>query len=190
MGKLVETVAKSPYTDSTLIIVTEDDCQDGPDHVNSHRATAYMAGPYLKRGAVVSTHYSQVNVLRTIEDILGTKHVNLNTATQAPMTDVFDITNVKAAWKFTATASTVLKTTSLSLASANSPVRFAAGADVTPTHDAAYWDARTQGFDFTVADMAPPDLYNHVLWEGIKGSQPYPKLKSAMLGGVSLSGNN
>jgi len=38
----VQAVAKSPYAADTLVIVTEDDCQDGPDHVDSHRATTYM----------------------------------------------------------------------------------------------------------------------------------------------------
>ncbi len=71
--------------------MTEDDCQDGPDHVDSHRATAYLAGPYVKQGAIVSTHYGQVNVLRTMEDILGTQHLNLNTAFQRPMSDAFDV---------------------------------------------------------------------------------------------------
>ena len=74
-----------------MIIITEDDCQDGPDHVDSHRATTYVVGPYVKQGAVVSTRYSQVNALRTIEDILGTEHMNLNTAFQGPMADVFDM---------------------------------------------------------------------------------------------------
>ena len=37
---LVQAVAESPYAADTLIIITEDDCQDGPDHVDSHRATA------------------------------------------------------------------------------------------------------------------------------------------------------
>ena len=100
-GASFEAVAHSPYAADTLVIVTEDDCQDGPDHVDSHRATAYVVGPYVKQGAVVSTHYSQVNVLRTIEDILGTQHINLNTAFQRPMADVFD-THSSGAWTYTA----------------------------------------------------------------------------------------
>jgi len=70
VGRLVEAVAHSPYAADTLFIITEDDCQDGPDHVDSHRSTTYIVGPYVKQNAVVSTRYSQVNVLRTIEDIL------------------------------------------------------------------------------------------------------------------------
>jgi hypothetical protein len=115
VGKLVQALAESRYGKDTLIIVTEDDCQDGPDHLDSHRATAYFVGPYVKQGAVVSTHYGQVNALRTIEDILGTKHINLNTAFQKPMVDVFDI-HSSGAWTYAAEASTVLATTTVARA--------------------------------------------------------------------------
>src|SRR5262249_18814819 len=115
LGRLIETVAHSRYASDTVIIVTEDDVQDGPDHVDSHRGPALVVGPYVKPGAVISTHYSQVNALRTIEDILGTQHINLNTAFQRPMADAFDIRS-SGAWTFTAEASTVLATTTLALA--------------------------------------------------------------------------
>jgi len=171
VGRMVEAVAHSPYAGSTLIIITEDDCQDGPDHVDSHRATAYVVGPYVKQHAVVSTHYSQVNALRTIEDILGAPHINLNTAYQRPMADVFDITS-SGAWGYDSVASSILATTTLSAADIGA--KYAQGPAVTPTHDAAYWDKMTRGFDFSEADRAPPDLYNKVLWAGLKEGKPYP----------------
>src|SRR5262249_25305224 len=49
LGLFVEKVAKSPYADSTLIFVIEDDAQDGPDHVDAHRSLAYVVGPYVKQ---------------------------------------------------------------------------------------------------------------------------------------------
>jgi YVTN family beta-propeller protein len=174
VGRLVEAVAHSPYAANTLIIVTEDDCQDGPDHVDSHRATSYVVGPYVKQGAVVKTRYSQVNVLRTIEDILGTQHINLNTAYQRPMTDVFD-TRSSGAWTYNATASTILKTTTLlAQGQPDGSVRFAQGPDLKPRHDAVYWGKVTVGFNFDEADQVPPAKYNKVLWSGIKGKKPYP----------------
>jgi Phosphoesterase family len=159
VGLLIEAVAKSPYASSTLIIITEDDCQDGPDHVDSHRATAYVVGPYVKHHAVVSTRFCQVNVLRTIEDILGTPHINLNTAFQRPMADVFDITS-SGKWTYTAVASTILQTTTLNpaQAQAHGGVKFAAGPNIKPKHNAAYWAKVTAGFDFSQADQVPlPD---------------------------------
>src|SRR5262245_26438055 len=176
VGKLVEAVANSPYASSTLIIITEDDCQDGPDHVDSHRATAYMVGPFVKKGAVVSTHFSQVNVLRTIEDLLGTRHLNLNTAFQRPMADVFDI-HSSGNWSFVAEASTVLKGTMLEQTTPGGlGVRFAKGRDIKPTHDATYWARATKGFDFSDADRVPPDRFNRILWTGLKGNKRYPAI--------------
>src|SRR5262245_29558171 len=176
LGLMVEAVAKSPYAADTLFIVTEDDVQDGPDHVDSHRGTAFVVGPYIKQGAVVSTRYSQVNALRTIEDILGTEHINLNTAFQPPMTDVFDIRS-SGDWTYTAEASTVLATTSLALAETNPGVRFAAGPIITPKHNAAYWDRVTAKFDFSEADQVPPAQFNRVLWAGMMGNKPYPAVR-------------
>jgi len=169
VGKLVEALAHSRYASDTLIFIVEDDCQDGPDHVDSHRAPAYVIGPYVKRNAVVGTRYSQVNLLRTIEDILGTQHINLNTAYQKPMTDVFDITS-SPEWTYTAVASSVLSATSLDLAG----VKVAEGPVMRPKQNADYWTKATKGFDFSDADRVPPALFNKVLWQGLMKGKPYP----------------
>ena len=175
VGRLVEAVAHSPYADSTVIIVTEDDCQDGPDHYDSHRSTTYIVGAYVKKRAVVSTRYNQVSVLRTIEDILGTPHINLNTAYQRPMSDVFDVTS-SGNWTYNAIASTILKQTSLALA--DNGVKYADGPDILPRHDAAYWAKATRGFDFSAEDRVPVDLMNEVMWEGLMDGKPYPAQRS------------
>ena len=181
LGRLVEAVAHSRYAADTLIIVTEDDVQDGPDHVDSHRGTAYVVGPYVKQGAVVSTRYNQVNALRTIEDILGTEHINLNTAFQQPMADVFDIRS-SGKWTYAAEASTVLATTTMALAGGANGVRFAAGPIIEPEHSAAYWDRVTAGFDFSEADQVPTAQFNRVLWTGLMGDKPYPAMRGQAAG--------
>jgi len=167
VGLLVQAVANSPYAKDTLVIIIEDDCQDGADHVDSHRATTYFVGPYVKKHAVVSTRYSQANLLRTIEDILGTEHLNLNTYYARPMADAFD-TKSSGKWSFKAVASTLLKSTTLGLDPTK--MEFASGADLKPTHDAKYWAQKTRGFDFSAEDRVPADLYNKILWEGLKGT--------------------
>jgi YVTN family beta-propeller protein len=167
VGLLVQAVAHSAYASNTLIIIIEDDSQDGADHVDSHRATTYFVGPYVKQHAVVSTRYSQPNVLRTIEDILGTEHINLNTYYARPMADLFDITS-SGSWTFNAVASTLLKSTTLGLDPKK--IAFASGPDVKPTHNAQYWVAKTRGFDFSGEDRVPAELYNKILWEGLKGT--------------------
>src|ERR1700737_1938970 len=112
VASLVQAVANSPYAKDTLVIIIEDDSQDGADHVDSHRATTYFVGPYVKKHAVVSTRYSQANVIRTIEDILGTEHLNLNTFYARPMADAFD-TKSSGKWIFKAVASPLLQSTTL-----------------------------------------------------------------------------
>lgn len=177
-GKIVEAVANSPYAKDTIIIITEDDVQDGPDHVDSHRAPAFVIGPYVKQGAVVGTPYNQVSALRTIEDLLGTQHINLNTAFQRPMADVFDI-NSSGNWTYAATASTVLRTTTLNLAqSTDGAARYAAGPTIKPKHSAAYWERVTAGMDFSEADEVDPAKFNQILWKGLNSSKPF-KVKDA-----------
>jgi hypothetical protein len=177
VGLVVQALANSPFAESTLIVVTEDDCQDGPDHVDSHRATTYVAGAYVKQGAVVSTHYSQVNAIRTIEDILGTEHLNLNTAFQPPMTDIFDL-HSSGHWTFAAEASTVLQTTQVAPLVAQLGAVYTPGALVTPQHNAQYWATVTEGFDFSQADNVPTAKFNRILWKGLMGQKAYPVLKS------------
>jgi len=183
VGLLIQAVANSPYAKDTLIITIEDDCQDGADHVDSHRATTYIVGPYVKQHAVVSTRYSQPNVLRTIEDILGTEHINLNTYYARPMANVFD-RDSSSKWDFHAVASTLLKpllTTPIAMGGLGfdpNTVQFAAGPNLKPTHDAQYWAAKTRGFDFSAEDRVPPELYNKILWEGLRGT-PAPATKTS-----------
>ena len=182
VGLLVQTVANSPYAKDTLIIIIEDDSQDGADHVDSHRATTYFVGPYVKQHAVVSTRYSQPNVLRTIEDIFGTEHINLNTYYARPMADVFDIKS-SGKWTFSAVASQLLNPVLTSATSQGGlgldpkTVQFAAGPNLRPTHDAQYWAEKTRGFDFSGEDHVPTELYNKILWEGLKGT-PAPATKT------------
>ena len=100
VGLLVEKVAKSPYKDTTLIFVIEDDAQNGADHVDAHRSLAHIVGPYVKQGAVVSTSYTTVSLLRTIEDILGLEPLGLTDGLAEPMAEVFEQT--LRPWTYTA----------------------------------------------------------------------------------------
>ncbi len=84
VGLVAQKIANSEYRNNTLIFVIEDDAQDGADHVDAHRSTAFVIGPYVKRNAVVSHPYNTVNMVRTMEDILGIGQSNLNDAVAAP----------------------------------------------------------------------------------------------------------
>jgi YVTN family beta-propeller protein len=71
LGRMVEAVSHSPYWLSTAIVVVEDDAQDGPDHVDAHRAPALVISPYTQTGEVDSTHYDTASALGTLEELLG-----------------------------------------------------------------------------------------------------------------------
>ena len=147
VGLVASAVAHSPYAKSTLIFVIEDDAQDGADHVDAHRSTAYIVGPYVRHGYVDSTRYNTVSMVRTIEDILGIQPLNLNDAHALPMADAFDLEQSK--WTFDAVPSAYLANTTL-------PITFPA-ADLhipalMPLHDAKWCDARTKGMNFTVEE--------------------------------------
>jgi YVTN family beta-propeller protein len=170
VGELVEAIAKSPYRDSTLIFVVEDDAQDGPDHVDAHRSIAFIAGPYVKQDAVVSARYSTVNMLRTIEDVLGIQPLSLNDAYQRPMSEIFDL---KAkTWNYIATPSPLLAHTALPLP------RTKIGSVAPLPHDAHYWAQKTRGYDWSQEDRIPAVAYNRILWAGLMGKKPYPSERS------------
>jgi YVTN family beta-propeller protein len=168
VGRLVEKVAASPFKDETLIMVVEDDAQNGADHVDAHRSTAYVVGPLVKQGQVVSQFYTTVNVLRTIEDILGIEHLNIHTATARPMAEAFDLKQEH--WKFQAEPSNYLRGTGLPLPNKTGGLH--------PTHDASYWAAATAQFDFSKEDnLGDPDAFNRIIWKGLKGDIPYPETR-------------
>ena len=176
VAKLIEKVAQSPYASSTLICILEDDSQNGADHVDSHRATAYLAGAYVKHGAVISTAYTTQNMLATIEAILGLDHEDVLTASQMPMLDCFDVN--QASWSFKATPSVYLYNTQLPL-----PPRSAKASPIPKaTHDAKYWAEVTKEFDFTREDnLKNPDKFNRIIWEGLHGKNvPYPLVRSGL----------
>ncbi|WP_269854504.1 bifunctional YncE family protein/alkaline phosphatase family protein [Streptomyces sp. RPT161] len=76
VGRIVDTISHSRFWKDSAIFVLEDDSQNGVDHVDGHRAPLWVISPYAKRHTVVSTYYSQVNVVRTIEQILGAQPMN------------------------------------------------------------------------------------------------------------------
>ena len=92
LGEIVATLSRSPIWKDTLVLVIEDDAQNGPDHVDATRTVALAAGPMVKRGALVSDRYDQLSLLRTIELILGLDPLNLGDGLAAPMFGLFSTT--------------------------------------------------------------------------------------------------
>jgi YVTN family beta-propeller protein len=168
VGMLVEKIANSQYADNTLIFVVEDDAQDGGDHVDSHRSTAYVIGAWVKQGAVISTPYNTIDFIRTMEEVLGLPPMNLNDALARPMTDIFNTT--PSPWSFTAEPSAFLYRTQLPI----TPHNRVGEALPKSTHGAKYWARATKGMDFDDADLVGPVDFNRILWKGIMGRKPFP----------------
>jgi hypothetical protein len=177
VGLLVQEVAHSKYANNTLIFVVEDDAQDGGDHFDSHRSVAFVAGSYVSQNALVSTQYNTLDLLRTIEEVLGLPPLNLNDALARPMTDLFNTTELgnqtPAPWSFTAVPSPYLYNTQLPL-----PPRQSGQIVPKPAHNARYWARVTQGMDFEQEDRVDPLDFNHILWKGMMGNKPYPATPS------------
>jgi YVTN family beta-propeller protein len=89
VGKIVDLISHSPYWKDSLIVVTEDDAQNGLDHVDGHRAPAYLISPWIKRGVTDSHYWTILNLIRSIEQILGLSPMNQNDAAATPMSELF-----------------------------------------------------------------------------------------------------
>ncbi len=85
LGQVVEAISHSSIWNSSLILVMEDDSQDGADHVDAHRIPTLAISPYTKKGAVVHGRYDQLSFLRTAEIIMGMKPLNLAEALAVPL---------------------------------------------------------------------------------------------------------
>jgi len=93
VGRVVDAVSHSPYWDDTAILILEDDAQDGPDHVDSHRSLGLVISKYAplpQPGPFVDhTFYTTINMVRTLEALLGAPPMNANDSRAAVMAPLF-----------------------------------------------------------------------------------------------------
>jgi hypothetical protein len=90
LGEVVDLISHSSIWRHSLILVVEDDSQDGLDHVDAHRIPALAISPYSRRGAVVHTRYDFLSFIRTLERVVGMRSLNLFDALAVPLYDAFD----------------------------------------------------------------------------------------------------
>jgi YVTN family beta-propeller protein len=156
LGMLVEAVSKSRFWTSSAIFVLEDDAQNGPDHVDSHRSPAFIISPYVKRHAVDSSMYNTVSMLRTIEFLLGLHPMTHFDAGARPMTASFQKTPDPAAY--------TAEKPRVPLDGRNPPN--APGA------------AASNRMNFEEADQMDDDDLNDILWRAIRQDAPPPPVRS------------
>ena len=162
LGKIVEAVSNSKFWKETCIFVTEDDPQAGLDHVDGHRTVGMVISPYTKRKEVVSTYYSQINMFRTMENILGIPPLNRFDLTAEVMSDCFtkkaDLTPYKA------------KPNNIPLDQINPGLLSLSG-------DALYWAKKSMEQELDELDQIEEDTFNRIIWHAVKGYDvPYPKI--------------
>jgi DNA-binding beta-propeller fold protein YncE len=179
LGRIVEAVSKSPYWQDTAIFVLEDDAQDGPDHVDAHRSPAFVISAYTKRNAVVHTFYNTLNVLRTIEDLLGLNPLGTTDANSDPMSDLFD--DEPDMRRYSPVLPGILCRAPVDPAlipECHDPSSMRTAA-TQPKHDGAWWANATKGFNFKAPDSLDAGAFNRILWRGVVGSgKAYPSKRS------------
>ena len=160
-GQIVEAISHSRFWKETCIFAIEDDPQAGWDHVSGYRTTGYVASPYTRRAAVVSTQYNQTSLLRTMELMLGLPPMNQMDATATPMTACF--TDTADFTPYTALTNNIpLDQMNPSPKKISDPL----------LRKQAYASAR---LPLDEPDKCPEDQLNRILWHALKGSQtPYP----------------
>ncbi|NHC42520.1 bifunctional YncE family protein/alkaline phosphatase family protein [Bacillus sp. MM2020_1] len=89
VGKIVDLISHSKYWKDSVIIITEDDAQNGLDHVDGHREPAFVISPWVKKGVTNSHYWTVINMVRSIEQILGLQPMNQNDAAAEPMSEIF-----------------------------------------------------------------------------------------------------
>ncbi len=161
VGKLVEHLSKSGIWEQSVIFILEDDAQNGSDHVDAHRSTAYVAGGFVKRGYVDHTMYSTSSMLRTMELILGIPPMSQYDAAATPMWRCFSKTpNNKP---FTALKNNI-RLDELNVAVNRNSIKSAE-------------------FDLSKPDLINDLEFSQIVWQSIKGlnsPMPAPK-RSAFL---------
>ena len=156
IGMLVEGVSKSKFWSSTAIFILEDDAQNGPDHVDSHRSPAFVISPWVKHHAVDSTMYNTTSMLRTMEFLLGMRPMTHFDAAARPMTSVFQSQPNPAPY--------ALEKPRLSLDEKNPATTAAAD--------------RAARMKFDEADLNDDDELNDILWRAIRKDAPPPPVRS------------
>ncbi len=166
LGRVVDAVSHSPYWDDTAIMVLEDDAQDGADHVDAHRSIALVISKYspgsLAQPYVEHRFYTTVNMIHTIETLLGLPPMNVNDAYAPVMTQMFSGPGDQPAFKadFRNQKNGLIYERNR---------RDAPGAKI------------SSKMDFSRPDAAHAAQLNRVLWQDQKGNTPMPKPQHTVL---------
>jgi DNA-binding beta-propeller fold protein YncE len=166
LGRVVDAVSHSPYWDETAIFVLEDDAQDGGDHVDAHRSIAFVVSKYSPGTAaqpdVDHRFYTTVNLIHTMEMLLGLPPMNQNDAYAPAMGPMFSGAGNQPAFQAdyrNLKNGLIYETNKRDARGANESARM----------------------DFSRPDAAGAARLNKVLWRDQKGETPAPAAKHAVI---------
>jgi len=165
LGRVVDAVSHSAYWQDTAIFVLEDDAQNGADHVDAHRSIAWAISRFSPRASdgkpfVDHTFYTTVNVVRSIETLLGVPPMNNNDARAATMAAMFSGDGDQPPF----TADSRNRDNGL-IYKVNPP----------KNPDAK----QSSQLDFSEPDAADAGVLNAILWRDRMGNRPFPKTRGA-----------
>jgi hypothetical protein len=147
VGLFVDYLSHSKIWKNSLVIIVEDDAQNGPDHVDAHRSTAYLAGGYVKEGFVDHTAYTTTSLLRTMELILGLPPMTQYDAPAVTLWRCMNNTPDHPSFK--------ARPCQIDLNLKNTAEN--------------RWQRKSQEFDFSKEDMVSDAEFNEVIWKAVKG---------------------
>jgi YVTN family beta-propeller protein len=162
LGRIVEALSKSRFWSKSLILVTEDDAQDGLDHIDGHRTIALAIGPNVRRAAIDKNFYNHTSMVKTIQEIFHIPAKTRYLASARAMTSVFtpekDLSGYKALQP------------KIGLEEMNPPLKALKGRQL--------WAAQqSAAMNWNDIDDIPQDTLNRILWWDSKGYDiPYPSL--------------
>ncbi len=178
VGRIIDSISHSNIWSSSAIFIEEDDAQNGVDHVDGHRSPGYIVSPYaVQSGTTDHTYYTQVNMTRTIEQILGLPPMNQFDLTATPMRT--DFTNNPPSenfqpWTHVPNQVALTEGVTASVADTTSNPRVKA-------LRAGWLQKKAQIFagKMTKPDSEDPDTVNHLNWYMTTGfTRPYPGEKT------------
>ena len=160
LGRIIDRLSHSPYWKDTAVFITEDDAQNGVDHVDGHRTVGIIVSAYNTQAQVDSTLYNQTSMVRTIEQILGLPPMNQFDLTAPLMTTLFTDTPDLTPYE--------LIPNQIPLDTLNAQASALTGQ---ARQDAAVSDT----LDFSVPDATDPTILNPIIWRATMGTKrPYP----------------
>ncbi len=154
LGRMIDALSHSPFWKSTVVFVLEDDAQNGPDHVDSHRSPIYIISPWVRAG-VVHRFANTTDVIRTMEEILGLDALSQFDYYGRPLRDIWSDTPDTRPW------------------SVMTP-----RVDMNAKNPAGTTGARESAkLDLEIEDVAAEDPFNHIIWDAVKPGVPYPGVR-------------